>query len=84
MLEQPWLQRAPSPEEALCDFGQPLRVGKSLVRGTLDADTPVAVWNFTFKPILECMTLCLQEHNREDLVECLPRHVMFRIGLGML
>ena len=37
-----------------------------------------------FQPILECMTLCLQEHNLEDLVECLPRYVMFRIGLGML
>ena len=30
------------------------------------------------------MTLCLQAHNRDDLVECLPRYVMFRIGLGML
>ena len=37
-----------------------------------------------FKPVLECMTFGLQEHNREDLVECLPCYVMFRIGLGML
>ena len=84
MPEQPWLQRALSPAEALRDFGQPLNVGKSLFRGTPDGATPVAVWNFMFQPILRCMTLCLQAHNREDLVECLPRYVMFCIGLGML
>ena len=84
MPKQPWLPRALSLEEALCDFGQPLRVGKSLLRGTPDGDTLVAVWNFMFQPILACMTLCLQAHNREDLVECLLHYVMFRIVLGML
>ena len=49
---QPWLQRALSPEEALRDFGQPLRAGKSLLRGTPDGVTPMAVWNFFFQPIL--------------------------------
>ena len=37
-----------------------------------------------FQPILEAMTLCLEEANRADLVDLLPRYVLFRIGLGML
>ena len=82
--QQPWEPRALSLAQALWDFGGPLRAGRSLLRGTPDGDTPVAVWNFMSKPILECMTLCLQEHNCEDLVECLPHNVIFRIGLGVL
>ena len=37
-----------------------------------------------FRPMLEAMTLCLQEANRVDLVDVPPRYVLFRIGLGML
>ena len=37
-----------------------------------------------FRPILEAMTLCLEEANRVDLVDFLPRYVLFRVGLGML
>ena len=44
----------------------------------------MAAWNVIFKPILGCMTVCLQEHNRQDLAECLPRYMMFRIRWGML
>ena len=59
-----------------------LRPPRSL--GALDVATRVVVWNFILQPILECMTLCLQAHNHKDLVESLPRYVMFVIGLGML
>ena len=37
--------------------------GRSLLEGTEDGKTPVAVWNFMFRPILEAMTLCLEEAN---------------------
>ena len=72
----PWNQE---PLEARWDFGDELRKGRSLLEGTEDGRTPVAVWNS-----LEAMTLCLEEANRVDLVDLLPRYVLFRIGLGML
>ena len=37
-----------------------------------------------FKPIWEAMTLCLEEADPTDLVDLLPRYVLFRIGLGTL
>ena len=81
---QPWEPRPLAPLEARWDFGDELRKGRSLLEGTEDGRSPVAVWNFMFKPILEAMTLCLEEANRVDLVDLLPRYVLFRIGLGML
>ena len=54
------------------------------MRGTPGVNNPVAVWTFMFQPILVCMTPCVQEHNRDNLVELLPRFIMFRMGLGML
>ena len=80
----PWEPRPLAPLEAQWDFGDELRKGRSLLEGTEDDKTPVAVWNFTFRPILEAMTLCLEEANRIDLVDLLPRYVLFRVGLGML
>ena len=50
-----------APLEARWDFGDELRKGRSLLEGTKDGKTPVAVWNFMFQPILEAMTLCLEE-----------------------
>ena len=61
---QPWEPRPLAPLEARWDFGDELRKGRSLLEGTEDGRTPVAVWNFMFKPILEAMTLCLEEANR--------------------
>ena len=72
--------RALSPAQALWDSGEPLHEVRSLLTGTPDGDTPMAVCNFMFK----CMLLCLQEHDREDLVELVPPYVLFRISLGML
>ena len=80
----PWEPRPLAPLEARWDFGDELRKGRSLLEGTEDGKTPVAVWNFMFQPILEAMTLCLEEANRVDLVDLLPRYVLFRVGLGML
>ena len=80
----PWEPRPLAPLEAQWDFGDELRKGRSLLEGTEDGKTPVAVWNFMFRPILEAMTLCLEEANRIDLVDLLPRYVLFRVGLGML
>ena len=37
-----------------------------------------------FQPILEAMTLCLEEANPVDLVDLLPQYVLFRVGMGML
>ena len=37
-----------------------------------------------FRPILEAMTLCVQEAKRVELMDLLPRYVVFRIALGML
>ena len=80
----PWEPRPLAPLEARWDFGDELRKGRSLLEGIEDGTTPVAVWNFMFQPILEAMTLCLEEANRVDLVDLLPRYVLFRVGLGML
>ena len=80
----PWEPRPLAPLEAKWDFGDELRKGRSLLEGTEDGKTPVAVWNFMFRPILEAMTLCLEEANWLDLVDLLPRYVLFRVGLGML
>ena len=84
LAAQPWEPRPLAPLEARWDFGDELRKGRSLLEGTEDGRTPVAVWNFMFQPILEAMTLRLEEANRVDLVDLLPGHVLFRIGLGML
>ena len=80
----PWDPRPLAPLEARWDFGEELRKGCSLLEGTEDGKTPVAVLNVMFRPILEAMTLCLEEANRVDLVDLLPRYVLFRVGLGML
>ena len=80
----PWEPRPLAPLEARWDFGDELRKGRSLLEGTEDGRTPVAVLNFMFQPILEAMTLCLEEANWVDLVDLLPRYMLFRIGLGML
>ena len=80
----PWEPRPLAPLEARWDFADELRKGRSLLEGTEDGKTPVAVWNFMFQPILEAMTLCLEEANRVDLVDLLPRYVLFRVGWDML
>ena len=43
----------------------------------------MATWNFIFKQILECMTLCLQDHDLADLVELLPHYSLFLLTLGL-
>ena len=71
----PWEPRPLAPLEAQWDFGDELRKGRSLLEGTWteDGKTPVAVWNFMFRPILEAMTLCLEEANRIEIVPwCSP------------
>ena len=81
---QQWEPRRLAPLEAQRDFGDELRKGRSLLEGTVDGRTPVAVSNFMFQPILQAMTLCLEEANWVDLMDLLNRYVLFRMGLGMM
>ena len=72
------------PDEALYDFTKGVARGTSLLEGTCAADTPVTVYEYMMRSIMECMDICLRAKGHADLVPLLPRYILFRLGLGML
>ena len=83
-MQSDWEPRPLDPDEALYDFTKGVARGTSLLEGTCAADTPVTVYEYMMRPIMECMDICLRAKGHADLVPLLPRYILFRLGLGML
>ena len=83
-MQSDWEPRPLDPDEALYDFTKGVARGTSLLEGTCAVDTPVTVYEYMMRPIMECMDICLRAKGHADLVPLLPRYILFRLGLGML
>ena len=58
-MQSDWEPRPLDPDEALYDFTKGVARGTSLLEGTCAADTPVMVYQYMLRPIMECMDICL-------------------------
>ena len=83
-MQSDWEPRPLDPNEALYDFAQGVAPGTSLLEGTRATDTPVTVYEYMMRPIMECKDICLRAKGHVDLVPLLPRYILFRLRLGML
>ena len=59
-MQSDWEPRPLDPDEALYDFTKGVARGTSLLEGTCAADTPVTVYEYMMRPIMECMDICLR------------------------